>query len=415
MTRILLCILSLTLSAALAAADDDTQADIRENPVFDLDAPFEEITVMPPYLNLAANKIYMNGDDWTELARRIDHADSSRVSIVHIGDSHFQADMASAVTRFRLSDLYGAGGRGLVIPFRLAGTNEPIDYTIRTDVAMTGSKILKRPWAVEPGFTGIALRPSRENFSFDIEARDLFDSVSVYFSGPSLTFTGTGSGNSGGAVTSKSSPLRIGVGDFVSSAELHFKAPSGTAIHGFNLSRGDYGISYNVIGNNGAAYTTYNSLPGFADGVKLLDPDLVIISLGTNEAFGRTSDTEMRLQVMRLVADIRAARPGVKLLLTTPAECQRRVRGRSRRRASSYQPNANIRRLRNVIMAVGREEGIPVYDFYAVAGGTGSSSLWLSDKALGKDRIHLTRRGYTIMGTLFTDALDEAINRFLPE
>jgi len=426
MTRIILSLLALLLTLGAAAQDAyDSQADIRENPVFDLDAPFQEITSMPEYIDKAANHIEMNGDDWGALARMIDHADSSRVSILHIGDSHFQADMASSVTRFRLADFYGAGGRGLVVPFRLAGTNEPTDYSIRSSSKMATAKLLKRPWAVTPGFTGVSVSPTAGNFSFEIVSRELFDSVAVFFTGPSLTFTGSGSQDyptieaERRIVTATESPLRIGLGDYVGSAQLDFAAPAGTAIHGFSLTRGDYGITYNVIGNNGAAYTHYNSLPGFAEGVAALAPQLIVISLGTNEAFGRTSDAEMRSQVLQMVGSLRRAVPGAKFLLTTPAECQRRVRrrsgkGRRRRLTSSFQTNANIRRLRDVIRAVGREEHIPVYDFYAVAGGEGSSARWLADRALGSDRIHLTRRGYTIMGILFIDALDEAINRAIP-
>ena len=44
----------------------------------------------------------MNGADWSVLRHRLAHADSSRVSIVHIGDSHLQADMATSVVRRRL-------------------------------------------------------------------------------------------------------------------------------------------------------------------------------------------------------------------------------------------------------------------------------------------------------------------------
>lgn len=426
MTRILLSLIALLLTLGAAAQEAyDSQAEIRENPVFDLDAPFQEITAMPAYIDTSANHIRMNGDDWTALAQLIDHADSSRVAILHIGDSHFQADMASAVTRYRLADLYGAGGRGLVVPFRLAGTNEPTDYSIRSSDPMATSKLLKKPWAVTPGFTGISVSPSRESFAFEIVAREPFDSVAVFFTGPSLTFTGRSDDISPSReterrmVTATSSPLRIAMGSFVNTACLHFTAPAGTAIHGFNLSRGDYGVSYHVIGNNGAAYTHYNSLPGFAEGAAALAPSLIVISLGTNEAFGRITDTEMRHQVTDLVASLRRAVPGAKFLLTTPQECQRRVsrrrgKGRRRRYTSSYQTNSNIRRLRDVILAVGRDEHIPVYDFYAVAGGEGSSARWLADRALGSDRIHLTRRGYTMMGTLFTDALDEAINRALP-
>ncbi len=114
-----------------------------------------------------------------------------------------------------------------------------------------------------------------------------------------------------------------------------------------------------------------------------------------------------------MVNNLRYECPDAKLLITTPSECQRKIvtrrrKGR-RRRYTSYLVNANINRLRNVILNFGKEHGIPVYDFYDVAGGEGSSFKWLKDQYLNKDRIHLTHSGYNLQGNLFTDALEEAL------
>ena len=68
-----------------------------------------------------------------------------------------------------------------------------------------------------------------------------------------------------------------------------------------------------------------------------------------------------------------------------------------------------MKRLRDVILRVAEEEKLPVYDFYVVAGGRGSSDKWFNDQYLNRDHIHLTRAGYTLQGHLFTEALEEAL------
>ena len=154
------------------------------------------------------------------------------------------------------------------------------------------------------------------------------------------------------------------------------------------------GLFYHAIGNNGAAYETYNRIGNVGAGIAPLSPDLIIISLGTNEAFGKLNTTSFKNSVDRLVKNIRAANPDALLLLTTPMECHRsvattrkvRVKGKNGKRRTvnrtsrSYSVNPNIAPLRNVILDYGKEHGIAVYDWYEVAGGRGASSSWISNK-----------------------------------
>src|SRR5450631_1614697 len=46
-----------------------------------------------------------------------------KISIVHIGDSHLQADFFSGEVRKLLQQQYGNAGRGLMFPFKQANTN----------------------------------------------------------------------------------------------------------------------------------------------------------------------------------------------------------------------------------------------------------------------------------------------------
>jgi lysophospholipase L1-like esterase len=68
-----------------------------------------------------------------------------------------------------------------------------------------------------------------------------------------------------------------------------------------------------------------------------------------------------------------------------------------------------VARLRDVIVEYGKDNGIPVYDWYEVAGGEGSSHKWLANKLLGRDRIHLSWPGYAVMGSMLYDAINDAV------
>lgn len=80
---------------------------------------------------------------------------------------------------------------------------------------------------------------------------------------------------------------------------------------------------YHTIGNNGATYATYNNIGTVGKGIAPLQPDLVIISLGTNEAFGKVNKAGIYENIDLLVNDIKENNPDAQLLLVTPMECQK--------------------------------------------------------------------------------------------
>lgn len=387
---------------AMCNDSDSNQQNLRENPEIDTLA----VTTLriPSYVNLEKNVIQMNGTDWTELKMKMASSQDSIVNVLFIGDSHLQADMGTAVTRRRLSREFGYAGRGLTVPFRLAGTNEPVDYKITTDSKVNGSRLLKKPWPTHMSFTGIGVEPLDSVFTTTIAAKEPFDRVEIFFTGEIKAPADT--------VFFTESPYIVTFENSDTTQIFTLAGKSNATIHGFNLLDGNKGLLTHVIGNNGATFSTYNALENFGDEIAKLSPALVIISLGTNEAFGNITDAEMTASIDQMISIVKESCPEAQILLTTPSECQRKQaskRRRRRRKAASYQVNAKVKRMRDLISAYGSEHGLPVYDFYEVAGGDGSSSKWLSDAYLNKDRIHLTRAGYTLQGTLFTNALLDAI------
>lgn len=419
----------------LACAQEcDDDAPVREQPVIQpLPSGLQHVSFDKyPFLDMGANVIKMNGASWHGLAEKFDRAAAGEgiVSVVHIGDSHIQADGNTGKIRNMLQSQFGNAGRGLMIPFRIAGTNQPLDYSITTRDAVTVSKLLRTPWPTQMGFTGIAVAPQYGTVEFDIRSPSSFGVLNVYGDGnielKSVMHNGIpvdfGWQNTDfGGVLSLPANYTDLMLKFGGRDNVFFGFDARGAVYeeedGLTVSKPAPGVLYHSIGNNGAAFSSYNLVGGVGKSLQALNPDLVVLSLGTNEAFGRITDNAFESTVDRMVRDIRHHNPGALILLTTPAECQRSVytwsrRGKRRRarRVRSYAVNSNVRRMRDVLLQYGAENNIPVYDFYAVAGGAGASGRWLQSKLLANDRIHRTWTGYYLDGALTYQAIAAAIS-----
>lgn len=371
-----------------------------------------------PFLNLKANVIDLNGDDWSGLIRRLPEGIlyGPSFSVVHIGDSHIQADGATGVTRKILQERYGNAGRGLITPLKMAGTNEPRDYAITSNSRWTAAKLMKAPWAAEMQFTGVAVSPMSREFDITISmlSRTLvtnpFSEIVIYYEGgPIAPLQVSSQGENLFYVPEAADgSLSILLTKSVTEVELRLKSEAKVTIAGFSLINAPNGLVYHTIGNNGATYISYNEL-GKMGKVSHLNPDLVVLAMGANEAFGKLSEEEFAASISRLISSISATNPSARFLLVTPMECQRRQRQatrKGRKKATyTYAVNSNIQRLRDVILRFGKEHSIPVYDFYAIAGGEGASEKWLEAELMSGDRIHNTWAGYEIQGRLLADAL----------
>ena len=167
------------------------------------------------------------------------------------------------------------------------------------------------------------------------------------------------------------------------------------------------GVVYHAIGINGATYSSYNRVEEFGRAISRLEPDLIIVSLGTNEAFGRIDVGDFEKQIDFLVSDLQKNNPDACILLATPSECQRRLR-----RRRSYTVNSNIAAVRDVISRYAGDHDIAVYDWYEAAGGKGSSAKWIDAGLFSRDRIHYSRTGYEVAGRMLFDALIDVIKQY---
>ena len=393
---------------SVAAQNDDNQEDLRLNPEIESmeEEPLDYSTY--PFIKFNNNKINLNGDDWSILVEKFKAAGEGKgtFNVVYLGDSHIQADFGGRVLRSRLAKASKDAGRGIIIPFKLAGTNQPNDYHISLSGQYTASKLMRMPWPTEMTFTGIGIRPDDDKYTLtfgsDHPAKrltfhtrgELPEPLSVRADNIDVGFiTGFDDNNL----------LYIELNDAASEFSIDFNATKPTIIGGIELSVDSVGSKVHSIGNNGATFSSYATLDLFGSGLASLSPDLVIVALGTNEAFGRTTAVAIQNDADVLISTIKAHCPGCKVLLIGPTECYRRTyRRRKGRRSATTVVNTKTADMARAIRLYAEVENIPYYNHYAVAG---SASKMKSAGILSRDGVHFTAKGYRLWGNLLSDAL----------
>jgi lysophospholipase L1-like esterase len=342
------------------------------------------------------------------------------VVIVHLGDSHLQADFFSGWVRQRLQEDYGNGGRGLIFPYHVAGSNEPNNYRSSSTGDWQGRRcVMINPSDIPTGVAGFGLRTMDSTASIKMNIKDgdkldySFDKITLlHDKGPKcfdwVVYTSDSLRDS---VIVRDTAKQYGVG----ADTIHFKRPLNSftmcttekdtgkteaMIFGVVASNDKPGIIYHTIGSNGARYADYTNSQFFVQQLGLLKPDLIIISLGTNEAYSkRFSSEDFENDIKIMLSNLRQVAPDVDFLLTTPNDANRGRRYK----------NPDIADAVVTIKSVARRYHAAYWDFYHIMGGYGSMQKWYLKHLCQKDHVHFTVPGYLLQAQLFYDAFKKTI------
>ena len=346
------------------------------------------------------------------------HGKDTVINVVHLGDSHIQAGFLSGRTMRLLQNSFGNAGRGWVAPFKLSKGNEPPDYFILSNVKewIAGRCIQpnpKCPWGI--GGIGIETKAKDIDFRLIIAPKNgqgySFNKVLLYRASDAVKMMPVNLDTSMVTVSAcNSQPFEnMMIDTFATSCLVDTFAVrsiqssnEASLYYGFQLMNGNAGILYHAIGVNGARYVDYTHR-AYIRQLSLLKPSLLIISLGTNESFGRNFNQEtFELQVHALICLIREELPGTSVLITTPAETYKSIYVNKKRQ---YVRNENIAKIAEVLSAYTEREMLACWDLYAISGGANSCKKWFDAKMLGRDRIHFSRDGYEEQGILLYKAI----------
>lgn len=399
-----------------------------------------------------------------------------KLNIVHIGDSHIQADVMPNVMRQRLQESFGNAGLGLVFPYSLVRTNGGRNVSFTSNISWEVQKNTSSPLA---GITGYALSTNKKDFVIELNLKNkdyAFNTLKIITpknqrqfelatnvgkvtaplkpSAPKMISHKVTQGETLYAIAKKyhttvallqknnhlrGSNIRIGqVLHIASTKGIAGAVPASTpatkvdmsnatilkanslynyyayenlnvsdkiyltpntesssyTLNGIVLENDQKGIIYHTIGVNGAHFSDYNKSELFFEQISALEPDLIVISLGTNEAYGRLAPERYDAEVMKFINTIRTQYGNCPIILTTPPPFLYK-----RKSTTSLCVEYADTLIDNAV-----KDDYSVFDLYRALGGNEAMSRFIQQNLIAGDRVHYTRDGYLEQGTLFFDA-----------
>lgn len=325
-------------------------------------------------------------------------------TILHIGDSHLQPNNLSGMTRYQLQKEFGNAGRGLIFPYGLAKTNGPKDFTFSSNIAWTSSWITK-PNIQAIGLTGISIQSTaKSGYIKWATGKDTLDYPATF---GKVLYTIQDCQN---CVVEVNGIKKTYVNQVQFTDTLNFSIASDTSLLSFKgctftlLDLMEYtnnpGVVYHSTGVAGATFKSYNDNSNFEKGLKLLLPDIVVVSLGTNESVKKWDSIAFEKEVRTFIDRIRANTSASKIVLVLPNENYIKVNG-------IYTYNTRIDAVHAVLLKVASEQELLTYDQQQAMGGKGCMLQWKQQGLVNDDHIHFLRKGYQKQGFLLANYLKQ--------
>lgn len=339
--------------------------------------------------------------------------------IVHIGDSHIQADWFSGKLRNLLQEHYGNAGVGLLFPYRQIKTNSPPTFSSVASAPFIASKITKCKTECNVGIAAYnAQMPAGSMVVFNIKKDTQPQFVSVIFQSDNEQAIGFNHDNEAENYTIQKSPTyNITTYNKPLGNSFHLNTKSNITLNGLIASNGNPGVLYYTIGANGATFNNYINSGLFFQQLKSLQPDLIIVSMGTNESVSDISSDSFNVQLQNFHAKLKEAGEA-KIIYTTPADnylrksvtTRKKVKGKWRtRRTVAYINNPKVEAIRQTMINFCNQQNVMCWDLYRAMGGDRSMRQWVQTGYAAKDHIHFSKGGYEIQGMLLFDALQKYV------
>jgi LysM repeat protein/lysophospholipase L1-like esterase len=408
--------------------------------------------------------------------KALQNTKEGKVNVVHIGDSHIQGDVMTAVCRQNLQKSFGNGGRGLVFPFTLAHTNGSPDVRFSSNVKWNNHKNILPINGSPVGLSGIALSSKSKSLRLSLLVKNkdyFFNTIKVITPNNSPMFERVGEVEKNEVVkvvpkkiihtikkgevlstiadqynvsvsmlkkANKLSSNKITAGKSLKipttqtqdktvvktkyhsipleqNEGFHFfesekamdrfeflpnQEADAYSLNGVVLENTTPGILYHNIGVNGAKFSDYNKYPMFFEQLKALQPDLVIVSLGTNESYGKISPLQYLKDVQTFLLKVRTQSPEADILIITPPP--------------SYLPhhkqNIFVDEYSTSLINYAQLGQYAVWDMFQVFGGMTGVRANYQSGLMSPDRVHYTTAGYQWQGKMLTKVLLDAYKEF---
>ena len=337
-----------------------------------------------------------------------------KLKILQIGDSHLQSDFPSGYIRERMQQLFGYGGRGLIFPYKSAGTHSAYDYktysfgkweytrntqreavydmgligaTIHTTDSSAGFRIIFHEGFIRDNFTVIKLYCKQDSLSFDVKVKTSSLSIPLY-----VSCHDNSSGKPYILINLPKSSDTIDVMINKTDMRQKFFECYGLMVE----SHDDNGVLWCSTGINGAGYRSLLKQRIFDKQLAEFKPDLIIIDMGANDFYaGAFNATEMENNLVKIIDIIQRSSPSTSIIISNSQDIF------YRRRRSIPQCKDFMEMTRRVAAY----RNCAFYNYYDISGNGGSMAQWYKRGLSKPDKIHLTTAGYYVKGELYLNAM----------
>lgn len=346
-------------------------------------------------------------------------AETKRISILHMGDSHIQPDILTGVFRNKMQELLGKGGHGLMFPFSIAKTYSSIAYSSNHFGQWTSSRSIERTPKYDLGVLGATCRTYDAYagfiFHYAKEFPPHYTVLKVFCKkGPQSFDFILDDGNSEQLIKvnnpNNSQPyILVNVSPYLKTISLKVvKSDTGQSefeFYGMSLeSEDNSGCIVHTAGIGGAQFGAPLYQTYFKEQLPSLNPDLVILDYGTNDfLYDDKIKPGLEVEIVNIIRQIREVSPEASIILTSTQDMARR----GKRVRSSIEFSALIKK-------IAREQHCGIFDWFWTSGGLGSIKLWQQNGIAQNDLIHLNTKGYNLKGEMLYEAFLRT-NQFLQE
>lgn len=139
--------------------------------------------------------------------------------------------------------------------------------------------------------------------------------------------------------------------------------------------------------------------------IQKANPDLVILSFGSNDSAGNVDKNAYEQTYQKLIDNVRERAPNAAILIVGPSDGDSITGGNK---------GNTLPGLDNVVQAqkeVAAKNGLDFFDLRASMGGAGSIEDWHAKGLAGPDKLHFTTKGYEVIGQSIADHVKNELGK----
>ena len=384
-----------------------------------------------PFVNYDINevKFYNDSLDFYGFFRKLDKlvtTGKGKINIVHFGGSHVQADIWTGKLRENFNEFLNQKqtSRGWIYPFKMGfkSNNNPANYGFDWTGRWDGCRAVNSYCIGNIGLNAITTTTHDSGATFGVIMKAegktdyVFDRIKVFYDNHHQSFQ-----------VVLDSPYiakqiidnkEAGYREFIFEEpmrQVKFKCIKTDSIqniftlYGLFCDLDEPGIHYNAIGANGASVPTYLKANMLEREIAELKPDLVIFSIGINDAFAPDfCQSCFERNYEELIRRIKKVAPNAAILFTTNTDSYKK-----NRKGKFYQ-NITGLEVKAAMQNLATKYNGGVWDLFSIMGGLGSIEFWARNgMASNRDRVHLSARGYRLLGDLMFVAFIRKYEEYL--